>query len=33
MWVHVESFPLTPSGKVQKFQIREDWEKGHYRTA
>lgn len=32
VWVHVDGFPLTPSGKIQKFQIREDWEKGRYRT-
>ena len=25
VWLHVEAFPLTPSGKVQKFQIRENW--------
>ena len=30
IWVHVDGFPLTPSGKVQKFQIRENWEKGLY---
>ena len=30
IWVRVEGFPLTPSGKVQKFQIRENWEKGLY---
>jgi fatty-acyl-CoA synthase len=30
VWYHVEGFPLTPSGKIQKFAIREDWEKGLY---
>jgi fatty-acyl-CoA synthase len=31
-WFHVEEFPLTPSGKVQKFAIVENWEKGLYET-
>ena len=30
LWCHVAEFPLTPSGKVQKFLIRENWEKGRY---
>ena len=30
VWFHVEEFPLTPSGKVQKFLIRENWAKGLY---
>jgi fatty-acyl-CoA synthase len=30
VWIHVDGFPLTASGKVQKFQIRENWEKGIY---
>jgi fatty-acyl-CoA synthase len=28
LWFHVDAFPLTPSGKVQKFVLRERWEKG-----
>ncbi len=28
VWVRVEEFPLTPSGKVKKFVLRERWEKG-----
>ena len=27
-WVFVDDFPLTASGKVQKFVLREQWEKG-----
>ncbi len=27
-WVFVESFPLTPSGKIQKFVLREQYAKG-----
>ena len=30
LWFHVDAFPLTPSGKVQKFLIRQNWEKGLY---
>jgi len=29
-WFHVDAFPLTPSGKIQKFVLRENWEKGLY---
>ncbi len=29
-WYAVETFPLTGSGKVQKYAIREAWEKGVY---
>jgi len=29
-WIHLEEFPLTPSGKIQKFAIVESWEKGLY---
>ena len=29
-WYHVDEFPLTPSGKIQKFAIVEAWEKGLY---
>ncbi len=29
-WYHVDAFPLTPSGKVQKFNIVEAWQKGLY---
>jgi len=25
VWVHLEAFPLTPSGKVQKFALRDAW--------
>ena len=27
VWLHVEAFPLTPSGKIQKFVLREQWER------
>ena len=27
VWCRVETFPLTGSGKVQKFVLRERWEK------
>jgi fatty-acyl-CoA synthase len=30
VWYTVEGFPLTGSGKIQKFAIREAWEKGDY---
>lgn len=30
LWFHVDSFPLTGSGKIQKFSIREAWELGEY---
>ena len=30
-WYHVDEFPLTASGKIQKFAIVEAWEKGLYR--
>ena len=30
-WFVVEEFPLTPSGKIQKFALRENWENGMYR--
>jgi fatty-acyl-CoA synthase len=29
-WIFVEAFPLTGSGKVQKFVLRERWEKGEF---
>jgi len=29
-WYAVDGFPLTGSGKIQKFAIREAWEKGDY---
>jgi acyl-CoA synthetase (AMP-forming)/AMP-acid ligase II len=25
VWVHVREFPLTPSGKIQKFVLRDQW--------
>jgi len=30
VWVHVPNFPLTGSGKVQKFSIKEQYLKGNY---
>ena len=30
LWFHVDEFPLTGSGKIQKFAIREKWERGDY---
>ena len=30
VWYHLDEFPLTPSGKVQKFVLRENWESGVY---
>ena len=32
-WYVVDGFPLTGSGKVQKFALRETWEKGGYDDA
>ena len=32
-WFAVDEFPLTGSGKIQKFAIREAWEKGLYDQA
>ena len=29
-WFHLDEFPLTASGKIQKFAIVEAWEKGLY---
>ena len=29
-WYRVPEFPLTPSGKIQKFVLRERWEKGGF---
>ena len=31
-WIFVDAFPLTGSGKIQKFVLRERWEKGEYAT-
>ncbi len=31
-WFVVEAFPLTGSGKIQKFKLREFWAKGEVRT-
>jgi fatty-acyl-CoA synthase len=31
-WIFVNEFPLTGSGKVQKFVLREKWEKGEFKT-
>ena len=30
LWYHLDEFPLTPSGKVQKFVLRERWENGAF---
>ncbi len=30
LWYHVDEFPLTGSGKIQKFALREMWEKGKF---
>jgi fatty-acyl-CoA synthase len=30
LWYRVDEFPLTPSGKVQKFVLRERWENGAF---
>jgi fatty-acyl-CoA synthase len=30
LWYHVDEFPLTGSGKIQKFAIREKWEQGEF---
>jgi fatty-acyl-CoA synthase len=29
-WRFVDDYPLTPSGKIQKFVLREKWEKGEF---
>ncbi len=29
-WYTADDFPLTGSGKIKKFAIRESWEKGTY---
>ena len=29
-WYRLSEFPLTPSGKVQKFVLVENWKKGEY---
>ena len=30
-WIFVDEFPLTGSGKIQKFVLRERWERGHFK--
>lgn len=30
-WFAVESMPLTGSGKIQKFKLRDMWSKGEFR--
>jgi fatty-acyl-CoA synthase len=30
LWYHVDAFPLTGSGKIQKFALREKWENGQF---
>jgi fatty-acyl-CoA synthase len=32
LWLMVEAFPLTGSGKIQKFRLREMWTKGELAT-
>ncbi|MFN7952161.1 MAG: AMP-binding protein [bacterium] len=32
-WVFVDAFPLTGSGKIQKFVLRERWERGELRSS
>jgi fatty-acyl-CoA synthase len=32
-WIVVDEFPLTGSGKIQKFVLRERWEKGEFASA
>ena len=29
-WFHVDEFPLTGSGKIQKFKLREQWVNGEW---
>lgn len=29
-WFFVDRFPVTPSGKIQKFELRAGWERGEY---
>ncbi|MEZ5375250.1 MAG: AMP-binding protein [Acidimicrobiales bacterium] len=31
-WFSLEEFPLTGSGKIQKFKLRDDWTKGEYES-
>ena len=33
VWYRVEDFPLTPSGKIQKFVLVDEWRKGAYDAA
>jgi fatty-acyl-CoA synthase len=33
LWYHVDDFPLTGSGKIQKFAIVEKWQNGDYDKA
>jgi fatty-acyl-CoA synthase len=30
-WFEVEAFPLTGSGKIQKYKLREQWSEGEWR--
>jgi fatty-acyl-CoA synthase len=32
-WRFIDEFPLTPSGKIQKYVLRERWEKGEFDEA
>ena len=31
LWFEVEDYPLTGSGKIQKFALRDNWQQGSYR--
>ena len=31
-WVFVEAYPLTGSGKIQKFALREQWQQGEFQA-
>ncbi len=32
-WIFIDAFPLTGSGKIQKFVLRERWDRGEFRSA
>ena len=31
-WFVVDAFPMTGSGKIQKFRLKEQWEKGEVKA-
>ena len=31
VWIEIKDFPLTGSGKIQKFKLIENFEKGYYK--